>query len=91
LLVWWLGAASDGPEPYAAVQHFLGSWIGLLLLFGWSVSLYYHLCNGIRHLVWDTGYGLELNRVYTGGWAVLGATAALTVVSWVVGLAHWAH
>src|SRR5947208_2663068 len=90
LLVWWLGAASDGPEPYAAVQHFLGSWIGLLLLFGWSVSLYYHLCNGIRHLVWDTGYALELNRVYTGGWAVLGATAALTVVSWVVGLAHWA-
>jgi succinate dehydrogenase cytochrome b subunit len=91
LLVSWLGAASDGPEPYAAMQHFLGSWIGLLLLFGWSVSLYYHLCNGIRHLVWDTGYGLELNRVYTGGWAVLGATAALTVVSWVVGLAHWAH
>src|SRR5438067_6115542 len=45
LLVSWLCAASDGPETYAAVQHFLGSWIWLLLLFGWSVSLYYHLCN----------------------------------------------
>src|SRR5258708_16088954 len=54
LLVWWLGAASDGPEPYAAVQRFLGSWIGLLLLFGWSLALFYHLCNGVRHLVWDT-------------------------------------
>lgn len=91
LLVSWLGAASDGPEPYAAIQHFLGSWIGLLLLFGWSVSLYYHLCNGIRHLLWDTGYGLELGGVYTGGWVVLGATAALTIVSWVAGLAHWVH
>jgi succinate dehydrogenase / fumarate reductase cytochrome b subunit len=91
LLVSWLGAASGGPEPYAAIQHFLGSWIGLLLLFGWSVSLYYHLCNGIRHLLWDTGYGLELGGVYTGGWIVLGATAALTIVSWVAGLAHWPH
>src|SRR5438477_12951696 len=66
LLVWWLGAASDGPEAYAAVQHFLGSWMGLLLLFGWSVSLYYHLWNGIRHVVGGTGYSFELNLVYTG-------------------------
>jgi succinate dehydrogenase / fumarate reductase cytochrome b subunit len=91
LLVWWLGAASDGPEPYTAVQRFLGSWIGLLLLFGWSVALFYHLCNGIRHLVWDTGNGLELNGVYAGGWAVLAVTAALTIVTWVVGISHWTH
>ena len=91
LLVWWLGAASDGPEPYAGVQHFLGSWIGLLLLFGWSVALFYHLCNGLRHLWWDIGRGLELSSVYGGGWAVLASTAALTIVSWAVGLSHWAH
>ena len=91
LLVWWLGAASDGQEPYAAVQRFLGSWIGLVLLFGWSVALFYHLCNGIRHLWWDTGYGLELNGVYAGGWTVLAITAALTIVTWVVGLSHWSH
>src|SRR5438477_13044988 len=91
VLVWWLVAAASTPEAFEAVTDFLNSWFGLLLLFGWSVSLFYHLCNGIRHLVWDTGHGLELNRVYTGGWVVLGATAALTVVSWVAGLAHWAH
>src|SRR5437763_14849199 len=67
LLVWWLGAASDGPEPYAAVQHFLGSWLGLLLLFWWSLSLYYHLCYGIRHLIWVCCYGSDLIGVYTGG------------------------
>ena len=39
LLVWWLGAASDGPEPYAAVQRFLGSWLGLVLLFGWILGM----------------------------------------------------
>ena len=91
LLVWWLGAASDGPEPYAGVQRFLGSWLGLVLLFGWSLALFYHLCNGIRHLWWDTGSGLELNGVYAGGWAVLAATAALTIVTWVVGISHWTH
>ena len=91
LLVWWLGAASDGPGPYAAVQNFLGSWLGLLLLFGWSVALFYHLCNGIRHLVWDTGHGLELSHVYAGGWAVLAATLALTVIAWIAGLSQWGH
>ena len=91
LLVLWLVAAASGPTPYAHVQGFIGSWIGLLLLFGWSVSLFYHLCNGIRHLWWDTGHGLELPAVYGSGWAVLGATAVLTIIAWVVGLLHWLH
>ena len=51
LLVWWLVAAAEGPEAYAQVQGFLGSWVGLVLLFGWSVALHYHLCNGLRHRV----------------------------------------
>jgi succinate dehydrogenase / fumarate reductase, cytochrome b subunit len=89
VLIWWLVAAAMGPGAYAGVRDFLGSWLGLLLLFGWSVALYYHLCNGIRHLFWDAGRGLELPQVYAGGWAVLATTAALTVVTWVVGLLHW--
>jgi succinate dehydrogenase / fumarate reductase, cytochrome b subunit len=89
LLVAWLGSAADGPEPYAKMQWFLGSWIGLLLLFGWSVALFYHLCNGIRHLVWDTGHGLDLKSVYASGWAVLAATAALTVIAWTAALSSW--
>jgi succinate dehydrogenase cytochrome b subunit len=91
LLVWWLVAAAEGAASYGRAQAFLGSWFGRLLLFLWSIALYYHLCNGVRHLWWDTGRGLELRSVYTGGYAVLGATAVLTVVSWLVGLSHWMH
>jgi succinate dehydrogenase / fumarate reductase cytochrome b subunit len=89
LLVWWLVAAAEGPESYAAVQQFLGSWVGRVLLFGWSVALFYHLCNGLRHLWWDTGRGFDLRSVYAGGWAVLAGTAVLTVIAWIAGLSHW--
>jgi succinate dehydrogenase / fumarate reductase, cytochrome b subunit len=89
LLVWWLVAAASGPEAYEGVEDFLGSWVGLLLLFSWTVSLFYHLCNGIRHLVWDTGHALDLKSVYTGGWVVVGATGVLTLVSWVAGISRW--
>ena len=89
LLVWWLGAASDGPEAYAGVQGFLGSWVGRVLLFGWSLALFYHLCNGLRHLVWDTGRGLELRSVYASGWAVVAGTVTLTLIAWIAGISHW--
>jgi succinate dehydrogenase / fumarate reductase cytochrome b subunit len=89
LLVWWLIAAASGPDAFEAVQDFLGSWIGLLLLFGWTLSLFYHLCNGIRHLVWDTGHALDLGSTYLGGWIVVGGTAVLTLVSWIAGIARW--
>ena len=91
LLVSWLGAAADGPGPYAAFQHFMGSWFGLMLLLGWSVALFYHLCNGIRHLWWDTGRGLDLKSVYASGWTVVAATGVLTVIAWVAGLSGWSH
>jgi succinate dehydrogenase / fumarate reductase cytochrome b subunit len=89
LLVWWLVAAASGPEAYEGVEDFLGSWIGLLLLLGWTAALFYHLCNGIRHLVWDTGHALDLKSTYVGGWTVVAATAVLTVVAWIAGIAHW--
>ena len=89
LLVWWLVAAASGPEAYEGVEDFLGSWIGLLLLFGWSVALFYHLCNGIRHLVWDTGHALDLKSTYVGGWTVVAATAVLSLAAWVAGISRW--
>lgn len=89
LLVWWLVAAASGPVSYVDVQRFLGSWIGLVLLFGWSLALFYHLCNGLRHLWWDTGRGLDLRSVYASGWAVLAATALLTAIAWIIGIAQW--
>ena len=89
LLVWWLVAAASGPDAYEGVANFLGSWIGLLLLFGWTASLFYHLCNGIRHLVWDTGQALDLKSTYLGGWLVVGATAVLTVATWIAAIVNW--
>lgn len=83
LLVYWLAAAAGGPESYAAAQGFIGSFFGQLLLFGWTVALFYHLANGIRHLFWDAGYGFELPTVQRSGLAVLAATAVLTVASWI--------
>ena len=53
-----------------------------LLLFGWSVAFFYHLCSGIRHLAWDAGYGFEIQQAYRSGYAVLAATALLTALTW---------
>jgi len=89
LLVWWLVAAAAGPGAYAQVQWFLGSPLGLLLLFVWTAALFYHLCNGLRHLWWDAGHGFELPSVYASGWIVAAATGVLTVISWIAGLVLW--
>jgi succinate dehydrogenase / fumarate reductase, cytochrome b subunit len=89
LLISWLGTAADGPESFASMQGFLGSPLGLIVLFGCTVALFFHLCNGVRHLVWDTGHGLDLKSVYTGGWLVLAGTVVLTVLIWVIGLVRW--
>jgi succinate dehydrogenase / fumarate reductase cytochrome b subunit len=61
-LVWSSAGAFD------FVRAFLGSSIGTLLLLSWTISFFFHLCNGIRHLVWDAGYGLELRSIYRSGW-----------------------
>src|ERR1700730_16992768 len=90
ILVWWLVAAASRPDGYDGGADFLPSWFGVLLLFGWSVALFYHLCNGIRHLVWDTGHALDLKSTYLGGWFVLGGTAALTVIAWGAVISGWA-
>ena len=86
MLVVWLLAAAAGPEAFAAVQAFNGSWIGLALLAGWSFALFYHLCNGVRHLFWDAGMGFELRTVYASGRAVVAVSAALTLGAWLLGL-----
>ena len=87
LLVWWLAAAAAGPEAFAGANGFLGSVLGRLLLLGWSFALFYHLCNGIRHLVWDAGFGYEIATLNRSGWLVLVASLALTVIAWLAAYA----
>jgi succinate dehydrogenase / fumarate reductase cytochrome b subunit len=89
LLTWWLVAAATSADAYASVQHFIGSPIGLLLLFGWTLALFFHFCNGIRHLAWDVGLGFEKAEYHATGWAVVIATGVLTALVWIVGLVIW--
>ena len=85
LIAWWLIAAATGPEAFETAQAFIGSWFGRLILFGFTWALFYHLCNGIRHLVWDAGYGYDLDSVTKTGWLVLAASVVLTVLAWIAG------
>lgn len=82
LLAWWLVAVAAGGQVFAATHAFLVSPIGMVLLFAWSVAFFYHLCNGIRHLTWDAGYGFEIRDAYRSGYGVLAATIVLTVLAW---------
>jgi succinate dehydrogenase / fumarate reductase, cytochrome b subunit len=86
LLVWWLLAAAIGPDAYGTVQACMRSWLGRLVLFGWTWALFYHLANGIRHLFWDAGYGFELSTAERSGWAVMAASIVLTLAAWGWGL-----
>lgn len=83
-LILWLWAIAYSPESYAAIQACAGSIFGRLVLLAWTFSLFYHLCNGIRHLFWDIGKGFEMKNLYASGWAVIFTSALLTVVSWIV-------
>lgn len=84
LAVWLSVIAYDFDYLYSSVEMLSGFW-GRLALFLWTFTLFYHLCNGIRHLFWDAGRGLELGQVYRSGWGVLAGTFALTVILWTVG------
>ena len=86
VLVVWLVAAATGPQAYAAVQGAIASWIGQIVLFGCTFAFFLHLCGGIRHLVWDAGYGFTLRSIYASGWAVVVVSVALTVAAWVASL-----
>ncbi len=85
-LVAWLVAAAEGPQAYSAVQNAMTSLTGRIVLFAVTFALFLHLCGGIRHLVWDAGYGFELRAIYASGWAVVAASIVLTLVVWVATL-----
>ena len=85
-LVAWVVFASSSPDNYARFQAFNTSIVGRIVLGGWLFCLYYHLCNGIRHLFWDAGFGFEIKDAERASWIVIAVAAIATVLSWAVGL-----
>ena len=85
-LATWVVFASASPQTYAMFQGFNGSIVGRIVLGGWLFSLFFHLCNGIRHLFWDAGYGFELKDADRSGWIAVAVAVVATTVAWIVGL-----
>ena len=87
LMAWWLIATASGPGAYAQVQAFTSSWIGRVIVSGYTWALLHHLLGGARHLIWDLGYGfgkVERERLTL---AALAASITLTIVLWIVAYA----
>ena len=89
LLVWWLVAAATGPVSFATVQNVVGSPIGLLAMFGWTLALVYHFVAGLRHLGWDAGYGFDKSTINKLGPITVAVTLVLTVLVFAIGVSFW--
>jgi len=85
LLAWWLLAAASGPNAYAAFQSVASSFIGRIVLFGYTWALIHHMLGGVRHLIWDTGRGFGAAEREWLARANLVGSIALTIILWVVG------
>ncbi len=89
LMTFWLATAATSEDGFERFQSFLGSAVGVFLLFGWSLSLIFHLMSGLRHLWMDMGKGFDAKQYEHSGLAVLVGTGGLTVLVWLVGLIVW--
>lgn len=85
LVAWWLMAASGGANGYGRFQGFIGSWFGYLLLIGFTWALLHHMLGGIRHLIWDLGYGFGPTEREWLSRATLIGSIALTILLCIVG------
>lgn len=86
LLSLWLACAAASPGAFAVAQELVDTILGMIVLFGFTVALFYHFANGIRHLLWDAGYGFDLPTMHRTGYAVIAGCVGLTVLVWIVGL-----
>ncbi|WP_350335593.1 succinate dehydrogenase, cytochrome b556 subunit [Coralliovum pocilloporae] len=87
LVVLWLLALAGNPKSYDAVQWFFGSWIGRIILLGYTWALLHHMLGGLRHFIWDFGHGLEKGSRDWLAKATLVGSIALTIVVWVIAYA----
>ena len=85
LVAAWLMAAASSQATFDWVNWAFGSWLGRLVLFGYTWALMHHMLGGVRHLVWDTGAGLEKHTASKIGWATLAGSIALTLLIWIAG------
>jgi succinate dehydrogenase / fumarate reductase, cytochrome b subunit len=88
-ITWWLTAAAGGPQRYRTFIEFLTSPLGLLLLFGFTWAMVFHLLNGIRHLAWDLGYGFQIKTANITGILVIVASLVVTVGLFALALAGY--
>ncbi len=82
VLAGWLFDAAMGAETYVAMLTYLDTMVGRLLLIGWSFAFFFHLCNGIRHFVWDSGRGFEKTTANASAWIVLLLAIVSTALFW---------
>jgi succinate dehydrogenase / fumarate reductase cytochrome b subunit len=85
LVVWWLVAAGSGPNAYGKMGAFINSAFGRFILFGYTWALIHHMLGGIRHLIWDAGYGFAPHEREALSLATIVGSVVLTVALWVVG------
>ena len=82
LVAWWLIAAATSETHFAFVDWLIGSWFGLVVLFGYSWALFHHMLGGVRHLIWDTGAGLQKETASKLAWATVVGSVLLTAAVW---------
>ncbi len=82
LLAWWLLAAATSDRAFEAAQWFFGSWLGLLILFGYTWTEIHHMLGGIRHLIWDTGQAMDRRSASLIAWLTLIGSLGLTLLVW---------
>ena len=87
LVAWWLIAAATSENQFNIASAVFGSWLGRLVLFGYTWVLIHHMLGGIRHLIWDTGEGLEKHTASKLAWANIAGSIVLTVLVWIAGYA----
>jgi len=82
----WAISLAQGPDAYATFKHVMGSPLGKVVMFGLTLSFFYHLANGVRHLVWDTGRGFNVKTANASSVLVFAFTAAATIAVWAIAM-----
>ncbi len=85
LLTCWLVGLATSEQAFTNLQQYGSAWYGKIILIGFVFSLYFHLANGVRHLFWDAGLGLEISTTYKSGYAVIAFSIILTAVTVILG------